>query len=349
MTPSSPCGPPGRSLAALALCALLVVGGCTLFGDATSSGEADAALTFPFQPEAPPRYETDGVRLATLNAEFLFDGEGNEGQARFDWKGDPEAARAHRDAVGAVIRMLNADLLVLQEVENAEVLEMMRSESLEGMGYTAHFVPGADTFTGQDVALLARVPVEAVGRTDERAPVGTSGDDYGVSKNMYARLNLAGTPTTLVGVHFLARPDDPGRTPRREAQAEVIRRLVAQEVEAGRAVAVLGDFNDFDGRTPDVAGNAPITDVLEIVKRAGDGTEDDLMSVMPEVPPHERFTSHYDRNRNGIVDDRNELSAIDHVLLSPALYAEVAEVTYVQAHDPAAATDHFPIVVTFGR
>ncbi len=314
-----------HALLALLFALLLAASGCT----------PDAAR--------PP---ADGLRIATLNTEFMFDGRDTEGQASFAWKDDPQAARAHQAHIGEVLRGLDADLVMLQEVENEHVLRRLAAEHLRGMGYEVYFVQGRDYFTGQDVGLLARVPVDTVGRTDERAPVGDTADDYGVSKNMYARLTLGGRPVTLIGVHFLARPTDPGRKDSREAQAEVIRRLVARETAAGRAVVVLGDFNDYDGRTPDVAGNAPITDVLARIKRAGPGPEDDLMNVMVEVPRSERYTAHWDRNDNERVDGREELSAIDHVLLSPQLYRLLEDVAYVHRHDPTTHTDHFPIVVT---
>ena len=304
---------------------------------------------FAFAPEPPPVFRAEGLRLATLNTEFLFDGRGDEGQARFAWQGDPAAARAHRGRIGAILRKLDADVVMLEEVEDQQTVDLLVQESLQGLGYTSYFVQGTDRFTGQDVALLSRLPIEEIGRSDERAPVGATGDDYGVSKHLYARMNLGGQPTTLIGLHFLARPDDPARAPKREAQAEVIRRLVEREQRAGRAVAVLGDFNDFDGDVPDLAGNRPITDVLARIKRAGPGPTDDLRSVLADVPQTQRFTAHYDRNDNGAVDPgTEELSALDHILLSPSLYRAVREVHFVHAYDPPQYTDHFPIVVTLG-
>lgn len=291
--------------------------------------------------------QTSGLRLATFNAEFLFDGFNGEGQANFAWKGDPVLSRAHRDSVARVIRVLDADILMLQEVENQETLEMLIAESLSDMGYAAYLVDGRDSFTGQDVGLLSRVPIDEIGRTDERASVGTTRQDYGVSKNMWARLDLGGIPTTLIGVHFLARPDDIERKPRREAQAEVIRRLVEQEMAAGRAVAVLGDFNDFDDVVPDRAGSFPITEVLATIRRAGSGPEDDLRNVAADVPQAERYTAYYDRNRNNEIDS-GELSSLDHLLLSPRLYRAIRAVDFVQLHDPRTVSDHFPVVATLG-
>ncbi len=309
--------------------------------------EGPAEEPFVFRVEPPPVFRTDGFRIATFNAEFLFDGEGNEGAADFPWKGDPVAARAHRDAVAAVVRTLDADLVVLTETEHVGVLRAMLAESLPDLGYTAHLVPGHDTFTGQNVGLLARVPLDSLWRTDERVAVGLTERTYGVSKNLAARFSLDGQPVTLVGVHFLAYPDNVERRPQREAQAEVIRRLVEREKAAGRAVVVLGDLNDFDPDVPDANGSRPITNVLATVRRAGPSPDDDLVSVLAELPQRRRFTAHWDRNRNGVVD-QGELSAIDHVLLSPVLAERVLEVHAVHAHDPAAVSDHWPVVVTIG-
>ncbi len=308
----------------------------------------DGAVAPEFEVQPPPVWTTDGIRVATFNGEFLFDGVGDEGQATFAWKGDPAKARAHRDRVGEVVRSLDADVVLITEVENLDALQMLADESLAGMGYTVHLVDGRDSFTGQDVGLLSRVPVETSGRTDDRAVVGVSDQRYGVSKNLWARLDLGGTPVTVIGVHFLARPDDAERRPRREAQAEVIRRLVEAETAAGRQVIALGDFNDFDDRVLDRRSSQPITDVMATVKRAGPGDADDLVNVMGDVPQAQRFTSLYDRNSNNVIEP-GELSAIDHVLLSPALYRRVLDVRYVHTHDPREVSDHFPIVVTLSR
>lgn len=288
---------------------------------------------------------TQGIRIATFNTEFMFDGLDGEGQASFPWKGNPALARAHRDSLARVIRTIDADVVMVQEVENLGTLQLLAAESLQDMGYTAYLVDGRDSFTGQDVGLLSRLPVSEVGRTDERARVGTTRQDYGVSKNFWARLDLGGVPTTLIGLHFLARPDDLDRKPRREAQAEVIRQFVEQEMAAGRAVAVLGDFNDFDAEVPDRMGNIPITDVLATVKEAGPGPDDDLRNVAAEVPQRDRYTAYWDRNRNDEID-RDELSSLDHILLSPRLYEALRAVDFAHIHDPRFVSDHFPIVVT---
>lgn len=295
-----------------------------------------------WQPTAAPAFSADGVRVAFWNAEFLFDGTGDEGRADFPWKGDAVASRHHRDRVARVLRTLNADVVMLAEVENREVLEMLVQESLSDLGYTVHYVRGRDSFTRQDMGLLSRVPIEALGRTDERAPMPGTDETYGVSKNLWARFTLGRTPVTIIGLHFLSQPDNQERRPSREAQAEVIRQLAAAERSEGREVIVTGDFNDFDADVPDRKGSQPITQVLTTVKRAG------LQNVMERIPQEDRYTALWDRNDSGTVD-RNELSAIDHMLLSPGLWRRVREVQFVHMHDPTHGPDHFPIVVTLSR
>lgn len=322
----------------------LVIAGC-LRRAAEPGGAGDVQISGNVPGHSEPGTGV-AVRLVTFNTEFMFDGLDGEGQASFAWQGDPVLARRHRDDLGEVIRALDADLLMLQEVENLETLQMLVDESLGGMGYRAYLVKGRDTFTGQDVGLLSRLPVEEVGRIDERVTVPGTRQPYGVSKNMWARLDIGGIPTTLVAVHFLARPDDIERKPKRETQAEVIRRFIVQEMQAGRAVAVLGDFNDFDPDVPDRAGSTPITDVLATVKRAGPGPDDDLRNVAAEVQQLDRYTAFYDRNRNDEID-LGELSSIDHILVSPRLYSALRAVDFVQVHDPRTVSDHFPIVATF--
>lgn len=301
---------------------------------------------YKFEPEPPPVFRyNDGVRVAALNTEFMFDGRGDEGQATFPHKGDSTLSRAHRAKIASIVRMIDADMVLLSEVENREAVEMMLEEN-EISGYTVHFVEGFDTFTGQDVALISRLPVDTVGRSNESLPIRPSDQRQHVSKNMFARVTIDSMKLTLIGVHFLARPTDPGRRQKRELQAEIIRLQVEKELALGRSVIVLGDFNDFDPTTPDLIGSKPISNVMERIKSAGPGPDDDLHNLLADVPQAVRFTSHYDRNDNERVDN-NELSAIDHILVSPELYAKVREVRYVHSYDPASVSDHFPVVFSF--
>jgi len=339
-TPRSSERHPGKPFLLLAAALLLVaVQGCTHHRGIIAP---QAAL---FEPEPFPTFRHSGFRIALLNAEFLFDGVDDEGEATFPWKANPELAREHRDRVGGVLRQVDADLVVLIEVENLNTLQLLLDESLSGMEYQPYLVDGTDVFTGQDVGILSRIPIDEVLRTDVLARSDAGADLQGVSKNIIARFSLAGEDVSLIGLHLLARPSDPERLQRRQGQAEVIRLAVAGEQAAGRQVIVAGDFNDFDDVSSDRNGNFPITDVLRRIKRAGPGDEDDLFNVLADVPQSARFTTHWDRDGDNRVEV-DELSAIDHILLSDALYRRVREVRYIHSYDPLTVTDHFPIVIS---
>jgi endonuclease/exonuclease/phosphatase family metal-dependent hydrolase len=312
---------------------LLLAGACVPGGGATEPGGGD--------PQATPRQ----VRIATFNAEFLFDGQEPEGGADFPWRGDAVAARAHRLAVSRVVRSLNADLVVLVEVENVGVLDSVARRDLAGMGYSAHLIEGRDSFTGQDVGLLARIPLELTFRTNERAPVGAGAETYGVAKNIIARFALDGLPVTLIAVHFLAQAENPSRRLQREAQAEVVRRQVVRELAAGRHVIVAGDLNDFDDDLPDAAGSLPVTDVLATIRRAGPGRDDDLFNALALAPQETRYTVGRDFDGDGRLE-RHEVGAVDHVLVSSGLRARLAGARVAHSPEARAASDHLPVVVT---
>src|SRR5262245_46991814 len=123
------------------------------------------ALAWP-AAAADRRKDHDRLTIATLNAEFLWDGrEPEEGMdSRFPWKGSPTAAEAHMAKVAEIVRALDADLLNVAEVENVEALQLFNEKFLEGMGYQAFVVEGIDTATGQDMGLLARIDPATIGR-----------------------------------------------------------------------------------------------------------------------------------------------------------------------------------------
>ncbi len=284
--------------------------------------------------------------IMSFNAEFMWDGvEPEEGQVKFERKGDRAAAQAHMREIAAIIRRANPDLVNLVEVENLDALETLRQEFLADMGYRAYLIEGGDTFTGQDVGLLTRIdPVEPLAREDREGCSGEVGKS--VSKNYQAKFQLGELRLALVGLHLLAVPLDEQRKDQRQAQADAIHQTTLDLAAAGYDIVVLGDFNDFDGKILDHDDNTPVSNVLAKIASMSDSASDDLINAASHVPKAERFTSFYDRNKNGQVDGPQELSSIDHILLSPALDRLVASVRLDQQHDLAVVSDHFPVIVT---
>lgn len=277
------------------------------------------------------RADASRLVLMNLNAEFLWDGVApEEGKIDFPWKGSREKAEAHMADVAEIIRAHDPDVVHLAEVENRRALETLNDKFLADSGYRAYFVPGMDTATGQDVALLSRVELEKISRDPRRGRSG--GTQKGVSKHYVATLTAGDLRLGLVGIHLLARPNKGSRVEPREAQADAVRRMARGLVDRGRSVIVWGDFNDFDGRTRDRSGNRPITRVLEWIRDLDpDDPHDDLFNVAERLPRQQRYT--------------NGRDAIDHVLISPDLVPRLLDVEISHDHDPHAVTNHFPIII----
>ena len=78
----------------------------------------------------------------------------------------------------------------------------------------------------------------------------------------------------------------------------------------------------------------------------GADEDDDLINVAYKVKQEERYTAHYDKNKNGKLEFPKEVSAIDHILISKKLEDKISNVVYDHTHDPTQVSDHFPIIVT---
>lgn len=294
------------------------------------------------------RKDKSRLKVATFNAEFLWDGRAPEqGDSDFPWKGSPEKAEAHMAEVAQVVRALDADLLNLVEVENLAALELFNSKFLAGMGYRAYLAEGIDTATGQDVALLSRIDIPSFGRDPRSGRSG--GKQKSVSKNYVAKFEVGGVKLSLIGLHLMAKASDSRRREEREAQADAIVSMAREQAAQGRQLIVLGDFNDLDGQVLDVRSERPITRVLEWISAMDPATpKDDLLNVARGVPQERRYTTFVDKNRNGRADGPRELSMVDHILVSRELDPKVISVD-IRNRDLAdlqRVSNHFPVVMT---
>ena len=310
-----------RSIPLSFICLLLTA--CWPVPEDRTSGLAKPGRSTPAEP-------ISRLVLMAWNVEFLWDGRSpEEGKIDFEWKGSPEVAEAHMADVAAIVKAYDPDILHLSEVENERALDTFNRKFLADSGYRAYFVPGTDTATGQDVALLSRLELEDISRDSRRGRSGST--RKGVSKHYVATLSAGDLRLGLVGIHLLARPHEASRVAKREAQADAVRGMARELAEDGRAVIVWGDFNDFDGHTLDRSGNRPITRVLEWIRELDPGDpNDDLVNVAERLPRRQRYT--------------NGRDAIDHVLVSRDLAARIVEVRIPHSHDPHAVTNHFPIL-----
>jgi endonuclease/exonuclease/phosphatase family metal-dependent hydrolase len=302
--------------------------------------------------QQPATMPAETFTVITLNACWLFDGEGEE-----DFYTAPqcaEDAEEHLTNVADYLLTVDADFIAIEEIESADMLHRL-NEKLGG-GYHEIFVQGTDDYTGQDVAALSRFPISAMGRSDAtqrypipgsrfRAPMGTED----VAKHFWATTEIGDKTITFIGLHLLAYPDDLERVVRREAQALIIQNLAKGFLDLGHEIVILGDVNDFDSLVCDAAGNKPRSCVDLLFKDIDPDSEgDELINAAESIPQAERYTYWYDENHNGVDDGSEEHSMIDHVFVSRDLAAYIADVRIDHGgYEARTVSDHWPVIVDF--
>lgn len=239
-------------------------------------------------------------------AEIVADG-------RASWVGwvDLKKQPIEDDAIVNTARVLaevNADILVLVEVENRIALEQFHDAylvpELEKLGhkpYPFNMVIDGNDRRGIDVGILSRKPI-----TQMRTHI----TDAIKGKKIFSRdcpeyyISLGGQMNDLVVLpnHFASKGSD--RTgKRRRVQAQRVREIYEALRGAGYPfVVVAGDFNDF-----------PESGVLDALLK-----DTDLTDAMATDKYHGAFPGTYQH--------ATAKEKIDYILLSPELTAKVAEV-----------------------
>lgn len=185
------------------------------------------------------------VRVATWNVHDLFD-EIDRVVPPGDLDTVPTAAEveAKLSALATVLIRLDADLVLLQEVENRGVLERLAARA----GYPeARLVEGNDP-RGIDVAALSRVPLDAyvshLGETD------AAGRPLWPRDCVEIHVRVGGMALAVVGSHFSSALSDDGT--RRTAQAARMRQIAdgLRATRPGTFVLAGGDLNDRPASAP---------------------------------------------------------------------------------------------------
>lgn len=262
---------------------------------------SDRAASYPAGWRVAPDRRPDPtvLRIATFNAEWLFDGV-DDSPKHVPWQG-AAAGEAHLQKVAAVVASLDADILNVVEVEGCFMLHRL-VEALPSVkqrrDYAPYLAPGQDSATRQQIGLVTKLsPTVPPQRTEAREgyPRAGSGCGWseplgskttGVSKHYWSVFAVPGLGKELlvVGAHLKARPNEPRSCAQREAQAAVLAEVV-REQSHGRHIVLLGDLNDFDPGVPDSSRNAPTSNVLR--QLSGDLG---LVSAAARLEQPERWT-----------------------------------------------------------
>lgn len=307
-----------------------------------------------FGIHTPPTKAKNTIRLATYNAENLFDAIDDPTLSGRQEDIDDTKPEPHLQALADTIRALDADILALQEIESEAALTEFRDTYLSDLGYTHLASIDAGDERGIEQAVLSRFPITDIKNWPQRDLGGTHPDKWGNADNWHAgepmrfhrsplRVTIeiparaAGAPDadpytlTLFVVH--AKSGRPG-TYWRNAEAIGLREILIQDRAANptQNTAILGDFNA-----------ALTADSLQTLTTAG--YSDALADVFT---PGDRFHTHESGRR------------IDFILINPNLAAELVAhsgfvlgtpalpdgLDYRDPYRPEGyASDHYPVAI----
>jgi endonuclease/exonuclease/phosphatase family metal-dependent hydrolase len=235
-----------------------------------------------------------------------------------------------REAVGAVLASLDADVVALAEVETKPILDDLNGNELQNRYVSVNLVEGNDP-RGIDVAVMSKIqPDKVVSHKDDLFTHPQTHAPYRYARDcLEVHITHNGRRMAFLAVHFKAKapPDDPDK---RYAEAfhtrEIADKLLAED--PARVVIVLGDFND-------VPGSAPVG----AIAGAGETAFVDAATFAPEP--------RYSFNFNGT------LELIDHQFMSPLGAKLLDDSSVVLKHGAGIddgskyASDHAPLFAVY--
>jgi endonuclease/exonuclease/phosphatase family metal-dependent hydrolase len=267
------------------------------------------------------------LTIATYNVE-------NYGRAdrmtEAGYRRDYPKPEAEKRALRLVLRGLDADVVVLQEIGDASYLDELRRDlKTEGADYP-HAALAAAADPDRRVAVISRRPLQAVTvHTDLSFPY--FGGRESVKRGLLeVTIATAGGSVTLFGLHlksrFTERPDDPLSAQRRAGEATAIRdRILQRFPEPARAwFVVLGDCND--SRTSKAAA---------FLQKRG---RTEIARLLPGADSRGETWSHAYRREESY-------SRVDQIFVSPGLMPAVQDGTarIYDGDGVREASDHRPV------
>ena len=236
-------------------------------------------------------------------------------------------------ALRTVIRQLNADVLVVQEMGAGPYLDELRRDlKTEGCDYP-HAALGTAGDADRRVAILSKRPLKAVTtHTDVQFPY-FGGKEVVKRGLLEATIETATGEITVFAIHlksrFTDRADDPLSAVRRGSEATAIRDRILKRFPntTDARFVILGDCND--GRTSRA--------VAALQKR---GKTDIATLVRASDSRNEAWTYAFRKEES--------YSRVDHIFVSPALLPFVRDAA-AKIHDGPGvreASDHRPVIAT---
>jgi endonuclease/exonuclease/phosphatase family metal-dependent hydrolase len=251
------------------------------------------------------------VRVVTWNVHDLFDAEDRvAAPGALDTVPSPAEVDAKLDAIASVLARLDAEVVLLQEVETLALAEALAARA----GYPQALLVEGNDPRGIDVAALSRLPVIAY-VSHAREP--DAGGVLWPRDCAELHVDAAGRRLVAVVTHLSSALSDDGT--RRARQAARLRAIADGLAASGAAVAAGGDLND----EPSSPALAPLL------------ADDAWRDADAGLAPADSWTW----------SDGSRRRALDHLLVPAAGPLAVLRTEVATGADVTAASDHRPVVV----
>ena len=278
----------------------------------------------------PGLLRAETLTLATYNVE-------NYGPANrlteAGYRKDYPKPESEKRALRQVMRGLNADVLVLQEMGGQPYLDELRRDLKDdGVDYP-HAALASASDADRHLAVLSRRPLVAV-TTHADLEFTYFGVKEGVKRGLLeATVATAGGDVTVFALHlksrYTERPDDPLSAVRRAGEAMAIRDRVLRRfpAPANSRFVLLGDCND--GRNSRAAA--------ALQKRG----KTEISALLPALDSRGEAWTHLYRREESY-------TRVDLIFVSPGLKAVVknAAARVYDGEGVREASDHRPVLVT---
>ncbi len=229
--------------------------------------------------EAPLKH-AGAIRLATYNVENLFDDIDDPDLSGRNEDIDDAKPQTQLEGLSEAIHALDADILVVEELESKAVLTWFRDTYLSDMGYTSLASVDAGDARGIEQGVLSRYPIVSVTNWPHKPLGGTHPEKWGNSDNWHAGepIEFHRSPLrvvveipsgdarpyrlTLFAVHEKSgRYGDYWREAESRGLVEILKQTLEADPDAN--IAVLGDFNaQIDDESVRTLLDAGLTDVF---------------------------------------------------------------------------------------
>ena len=266
------------------------------------------------------------LKILTWNCHNFFDDKDNSAATDEFVKSTAEYQK-QLNLIAGVIKDLDPDVAVLQEVENQGVLDALNAAV--GNKYAERSLLDGNDPRGVDIAAMSKIPFsDVVTHVDDMfTVVGSPAPSYTFARDAVEyHFTFGGRKIALIGVHYRSKgpPDDANK---RLAEAQRSR-AIADAITAtdpATGIVILGDYNDL-----------PSSDPVTVIK----GKAPDLYAdAVSSVPVADQWT----------FDFMGTKELIDHQMangvMTGFLDPDGGEIIHSASLDDA--SDHAPMMITY--